>query len=106
MGAGQLFNITGSLIACPGVNLSEGSLVRGLGVHLFGGSLVRGFACPSFTCLYFSSTMTFLAEIEAVLMKRILTVSVWGRHSQESPLPGRCCSAGIYMGDAVLLKNI
>jgi len=50
--------------------------------------------------------MTFLAEIEAVLMKRILTVSVWGRHSQESPLPGRCCSAGIYMGDAVLLKNI
>ena len=78
------------MVACPGVHLSEGSLVRGLGVHLFRGSLVRSslirvslvrrFIVRGFTCPYFSSTMTFLAEIEAVLMKRIL-YRVWGRRS-------------------------
>jgi len=105
-------------------HLSEGSLVRGLGficseVHLSGGSFVR-----VFTSLYIeiSSTMTFLAEIEAVLMKRILglfrfeVTTPRDRHSQGSPLPERCCSAEIYTygrycdaeiykGHAVLLEH-
>src|SRR6218665_2610220 len=76
------------MVACPGVHLSEGSLVRGLGVNLFGGSLVRGSLVRTSR-----STMTFLAEIEAVLMKRTLyrfgVATPRGRQSQS---------------DAVLLK--
>src|SRR6218665_3873382 len=51
---------------------SGGSLVREFTCPWFGVSLVRRFTCPGFTCPGFSSTMTFLAEIEAVLMKTIL----------------------------------
>jgi len=61
---------------CSDVPLSEGSFIRG------------------FTCRYFSSTMTFIDEIEAMLMKRILyqfgVTTSRGCHSQ---------------GDAVLLKK-
>src|SRR6218665_47854 len=82
----------GSPFTCPRVHCS---VVRGFSVHVsegspftcpwFGDSPVRRFTCPGFictgfTCPYFSSTMTFLAEIEAVLMKRIL-YRVWGRRS-------------------------
>src|SRR6218665_3111083 len=76
------FGFTCSEVHLYGVHLS--------GVQLSGGSFVRGFTCP-----YFSSTMTFLAEIEAVLMKRIQglyrfgVATPRGRHSQ---------------GDAAMLK--
>src|SRR6218665_2244838 len=65
--------------------------------HLSGGSFVRGF-----TCSYFSSTMTFLAEIEAVLRKRIGYYIGLG-----SPIPGVATPRGRHSrGDAVLLKYI
>jgi len=70
--------------------------------------------------------MTFLVEIEAVLMKRILyrfgVTTPRGRHSQSDAvllkyIHGRYCDVEIYkghavlqeytyMGDALLLKNI
>jgi len=85
---------------CPGVHLSVVSgfsclVVQLSGVQLSGGSLVRGFTCP-----YFSSNMTFLAEIEAILTKRILF-----RFGVATPRVMLFCW-NIYMSDAVLLKYV
>jgi len=89
---------------CPwfGVHLFGGSFVRG---SLVRGSLVRRFICPG---VHLSVLLVYYDfpcwNRSCVNEKNTRPISVWGRHSQGSSLPGRCCDAEIYMGDGVLLE--
>ena len=101
-------------LTCPGVHLSRGSLVRGFicpgfscpEVHLSGGSLVRTFVCYNFLVQVRNSKGPPLSGCAIRFDIRTFR-SPYGDWPPfpGSTLPGRCCSAGIYKGDAVLLYS-
>src|SRR6218665_3951141 len=71
---------------CPGVHLSG---VQLSGVHLFGGSVVGGSVVRTFRRFGVATPRGSHSQGYAVLLKYI---------------HGLCCSAEIYMGEAVLLE--